>query len=219
MVRISGKRAPVRSSVGTNSVSMKRPLPRTNLPTCMIGVPSGAASLHGHWIEPSRSILAKETPAKVGVSARDLVHDLGGVRVVHRVAERVGERLRGLPVGHAGERRDHLAHAADAALGVGEGAVLLQERRAGQEDMRVLRRLVQEEVLHDDAFHRLEPGGDVLRVGVGLGDVLALDVDALEGAVDRLVEHVGDAQARLVASGTPQSASKVSRTASSETWR
>ena len=28
----------------------ERPLPRTKPSTCMIGVPSGAASLHGHWI-------------------------------------------------------------------------------------------------------------------------------------------------------------------------
>ena len=34
---------------------------------------------------------------------------------------------RDLPVGQAGQRRHHLAHARDAALGVGEGAVLLEE--------------------------------------------------------------------------------------------
>ena len=48
VVRISGKRGPVRSSVGTNSVIMNLPVPRTNRSTCMIGVPSGAAALHGH---------------------------------------------------------------------------------------------------------------------------------------------------------------------------
>ena len=30
-------------------------------------MPSGAASLHGHWIEPSSSRREKETPAKDGV--------------------------------------------------------------------------------------------------------------------------------------------------------
>ena len=35
-------------------------------------------------------------------------------------------------------------------------------------------------------------------VGVGLQDVLALDVEALERAVDRGVQHVGDAQAGLL---------------------
>ena len=33
--------------------------------------------------------------------------------------------------------------------------------------------------------------------GIGLGDVLALEVQALEAAVERGVEHVGDPQARL----------------------
>ena len=65
--------------------------------------------------------------------------------------------------------------------------------------MRVARGLVEEEILHDDAFHRPEARGDVLRVRVGLRDVLALHVEPLEGAVDRLVDHVGNAQARLVA--------------------
>ena len=37
----------------------------------------------------------------------------------------------------------------------------------------------------------------VLRVRVGLRAVLALDVDAFEGALDRCVQHVRDAQPRL----------------------
>ena len=35
---------------------------------CMTGVPSGALSLHGHWIEPSSSMRSNDTPANVGVS-------------------------------------------------------------------------------------------------------------------------------------------------------
>ena len=121
-----------------------------------------------------------------------------GVRVVHRIAERVRQQLRDLPVGVARLGLHHLAHARDAPLGIGEGAVLLQERGARQEHVRELRRLVQEQVLHDDAFHRRERRGHVLRVGVGLRDVLALDVQALELAVERRLEHVRNAQARLV---------------------
>ena len=76
--------------------------------------------------------------------------------------------------------------------------------------MGVLRRLVQEEVLHDDAFHRRQRGGHMLGVGIGLRDVLALDVEALEAAVDRRVEHVGDAQARLaLRARTPQACSNM----------
>ena len=61
--------------------------------------------------------------------------------------------------------------------------------------MGVFRRLVQEDVLDDDAFHRGQSCRDMLGVGVRLGDVLALDVEPLEGALDRLVQHVVDAQA------------------------
>ena len=63
--------------------------------------------------------------------------------------------------------------------------------------MRELRRLVQEQILHDHALHRLHRGGDVMRVRIGLHEVLALDVHALEAAIERGFEHVRDAQARL----------------------
>ncbi len=46
--------------------------------------------------------------------------------------------------------------------------------------MGVIRGLVQEQVLHDHAFHRRQAGGDVIRVGIGLEDVLALDIEARE---------------------------------------
>jgi len=68
VVRISGKRLVERSLVGTYSVGQNLPLPRTNCSTCMVGVPSGAWSLHGHWMLPSRAIFSKLTPVKVGVS-------------------------------------------------------------------------------------------------------------------------------------------------------
>ena len=58
MVSSSGKRGPVRSSVGTYSVITNLPLPRTKPSMCMTGVPSGAFSLHGHCTEPSSSSLA-----------------------------------------------------------------------------------------------------------------------------------------------------------------
>ena len=37
---------------------MNLPLPRTKPSICMIGVPSGAFSLQGHWTEPTSSSLA-----------------------------------------------------------------------------------------------------------------------------------------------------------------
>src|SRR5579872_4494916 len=129
---------------------------------------------------------------------RDLVHDLGRMRIVHLEAERLGESDRGLPIRHAAEWRHYFADAAYSAFGIGESAVLFEERRARQEDMRITRGLIEENVLNDDAFHRPEAGRDVLRIRVGLRDILALYVKALEGALDRLVHHVRDTQARLV---------------------
>ena len=63
--------------------------------------------------------------------------------------------------------------------------------------MGVLGRLVEEDVLHDDAFHLRQRFGHVLGVGVGLDDVFALAVQGLEFAIEGGFEHVGDAQARL----------------------
>ena len=46
-------------------------------------------------------------------------------------------------------------------------------------------------------LHRRQRLTHVVEVGVGLGDVLALDVEPLERPADRGVEHVGDPQPRL----------------------
>ena len=55
-----------------------------------------------------------------------------------------------LPLLLAGLRRHHRPHPVDAPLGVGEGAVLLEERRARQEHVGELGRLVEEQVLDDE---------------------------------------------------------------------
>ena len=57
------------SSVGTYSVRINMPFPRTNSSTCMIGVPSGIASLQGHCTDPFSSSDANDTLANDGVSA------------------------------------------------------------------------------------------------------------------------------------------------------
>ena len=104
----------------------------------MIGVPSGAASLHGHCTLPTSSSFANETPANVGRERGDLVHDLG----------RVAPRASGEPIAVASSQTTshscfpvagchHRADPVDPALGVGERAVLLQEGGAGEEDVRV----------------------------------------------------------------------------------
>ena len=71
--------------------------------------------------------------------------------------------------------------------------------------MRVIRRFVEEQILHHNAFHRRQPGGDMMGIGIGLEDVLALDIQPLEAAIDRCIEHVGDPQARFgIDLGAPQ---------------
>ena len=127
----------------------------------------------------------------------DLVHDLRRMIVVDLKTDGLGEADGDFPVGQPVARGHHFADALDAALGVGEGAVLLQEGRSGQEDVGVVRRLVEEEVVHDDALHRRQRRDHMPGVGIGLQDVLALHIEAHEGALDRGVEHVRDAQARL----------------------
>ena len=78
--------------------------------------------------------------------------------------------------------------------------------------MGVFRRLVQEQVLDDDAFHRGEARRDVLGVRIGLGDVFALHIESLEAAADRVVEHVGNAQALLgIELDTPELLEHVAR--------
>ena len=54
--RVSGA-APshVYQAQGTYGVTLNMPLPRTNSPMCIVGVPLTALSLHGHWMLPSLS--------------------------------------------------------------------------------------------------------------------------------------------------------------------
>jgi hypothetical protein len=84
-----------------------------------------------------------------------------------------------------------------APLGVGEGSIFFKEGAARQEHVRVIRGLVEEEILHDHAFHGGEAPRHMRRVGIGLKNILALDVNAAESALDGGVEHVRDAQPRL----------------------
>jgi hypothetical protein len=85
--------------------------------------------------------------------------------------------------------------------------------------MRVIRRLVQEQVVHDHAFHRRQAGRDMLGIGVGLQDILALAIQALERALDRRIQHVGMRRPGSLSILTPQRLSKIARTSSFFTWR
>ena len=59
--------------------------------------------------------------------------------------------------------------------------------------MRVIRRLVQEQVVDDHTFHRRKPRRNVVGVRVRLQDVLTLTIQTLEHALDGGIQHVRDA--------------------------
>ena len=61
----------------------------------------------------------------------------------------------------------------------------------------------------------------MLDVGIGLQNILALHIKALEGSLDGGVEHVGNAQARLVVElhAPERFSNRLTHVASSETWR
>ena len=131
----------------------------------------------------------------------NLVHDLARMGVIPVCTHRVGQELGHLPVGIAVFRGHDLADTVDAPLCVGEGSVLLQECGTRKEDMGVVCSLVQEEIVNDDAIHGGKACGDMLCVRVRLENVLALDVDAPEGAIHGGVQHVRDPQAGLIRNG------------------
>ena len=139
----------------------------------------------------------KRNASKGWRQSGDFVHDFGWMGVIPIKPHCLGEPLRHFPILKPVHRRHHLAHRLDTAFGVGEGAVLLQEGRSRQKDMRVMRGFVEEKIMDDHAFHRRQSCRDMRGVGVGMEDVLALNIQRLEHAIDRRIEHVGDTQARF----------------------
>ncbi len=59
--------------------------------------------------------------------------------------------------------------------------------------MRVVGGFVEEQILHHHALHRREASRDMVGIGVGLKDILALHKQSLERSVGRCVQHVGNA--------------------------
>jgi hypothetical protein len=96
-----------------------------------------------------------------------------------------------LPILKAVFRGHHLAHWLDTTFGIGKRAVFFKESRTRQKDMRIVRGFVQEDVVHDHAFHRRKPCGDMLGIRVGLQDILTLNIDCLEYAINCGIEHIG----------------------------
>ena len=124
----------------------------------------------------------------------DFIHDFAGRIVVHGIAHGGCEARHRFPFAEPGLFLEGRADAIDAALGIGERAVLFEEGGAGQEDVGKGGGLVEEQVLHDDAVHCRQCCLDVLGVGVGLGDVFALNEQAPVAAIEGGIKHVGDAE-------------------------
>ena len=129
----------------------------------------------------------------------DLVPDRLGVRLApagaHPVREVEDDRQ---VVARARRRLDRLAHALDAALGVGDGALALGPGRGGrQDDVGELRGLGQEQVLDDEEVEALEQVDRALLVGLGLDRVLADAVDRGQVAALHRVEHPRQVPAAL----------------------
>lgn len=59
------------------------------------------------------------------------------------------------------------------------------------------RGLVQEQVLHDQAFEGAQRGLDVLGIRIRLRDILALAIQSLEMTIERGIQHVRNTQTGL----------------------
>ena len=96
----------------------------------------GAGGFWTWWSQSLLSWLPLRWQALLGVSDARLLLEAGNAQLLLSLQQN-GQRqmLQALPA-------DATPHAVDAPLGIGEGAILLQEGRARQEDMRVIRRLV-----------------------------------------------------------------------------
>ena len=90
---------------------------------------------------------------------------------------------------------DGSAHALDAAVGVGEGAVLLRKAGRGQDHVGVDVGLVEEDVLGDEELELLDGVAGVRQVRLAHQRVLAHHVPALDLAGQDAVHHLGRGQA------------------------
>ena len=133
-----------------------------------------------------------------GRQAADLVPDGLGFGLAPAGAHPVGELEDDRQVvARAGRRLDGLAHALDATLGVGDGALALGPRRGGRQDhVGELGGLRQEQVLDDEELETGQQLDGALLVRLGLDRVLADAVHGGELAALHRVEHAGRCQPR-----------------------
>src|SRR4051794_29371323 len=126
----------------------------------------------------------------------ELVEDLARVVVLHLQADPVAHLLDDHPVlPRLARRVEHLVPALHAAVGVRVRAVLLEVRGRGKDHVGELGRLGQEDVLDDEELERRERLADLVDVRVRQERVLAHHVHALDAALQRRADDLGDRQA------------------------
>jgi hypothetical protein len=142
-------------------------------------------------------------PAEEGHQPCHLLEDLRRAAIAEGPTEFASEALRNAPgqlrgdppIGLGETRRiDGLPHALDPALGVREGPFLLGKGGRRQEHVRKLRRLVQEQVLDDQALELGNRLLGVMQVRLGQQRVLADHVQGADTAAEAGLDHVGDDQ-------------------------
>jgi len=152
-----------------------------------------------------RTELLKTLIAHSAVGRSDSCHlgedFVGGAEAV-AVAESRHNVGQYLEVGMAlADGLDSLADALDAALGIGEGAVLLSEGGTGQDNVGKLCGLGKEDILNDQQFALLQSLAYMVDIGVGHHRVLTHDVQAADAAFLDSVHYLGNGEAGLGGKG------------------
>ena len=101
---------------------------------------------------PLKALIFKTIIADTAIyrdKARNLVHDLGRVVIMHRIPHTCGDIAYHLPLCLARHRLDRLSYALDPPLTISECAVLFSKARARKDNIRKLGRLCKEHVLHN----------------------------------------------------------------------
>ena len=130
--------------------------------------------------------------------ARNLVENIGGRFVVPSESEFSPDVARHFPIRpRLARRAQRRAHALNAALAVRERAVLLEEARSGQYEVRAARRLGEKQLLHDEQVETLERLQHVRFIGIALCEVFALNPECTHAPLRSSLQHLRNREPRM----------------------